>query len=395
MKKILIVGAGFLQSFVIKKAKELGYYTYAIDKNPNATGFDYADDYKILDIIDEKACLDYAKSKEIDGVMTAATDYGVLTAAYIANIMNLPGLNYEVAKKIKNKYAVRHILSANNIDDISQHFEVDNLDEVNAIKEKIDYPIMVKPCDGSGSKAAQRINSETELKKACKEAIEKSIIGKALLEDFIEGKEYGVESFVYDDKINVLGIMGKHMTPPPNYAELGHYMPSDLIMNEKIEKVVKSAIEFLGIEFGPVNMDILITREENVCIIDVGARMGGNLIGSHIIPISTNLDYMAAIIQASVGDLKDFDFKIPEVNVATRLLALDSGIVKKLPDFKKIKDKYNIDIYHQLKIGEEINEYKNNLDGKGYIVSTAETIKEAEHQAEQAKIMVNEGIIRE
>jgi phosphoribosylaminoimidazole carboxylase (NCAIR synthetase) len=103
MKKILIIGAGFLQSFVIRKAKEMGYYTIAIDKNPNSIGFSYVDEYGIVDIIDQEACLKFAREKCIDGVMTAATDYGVLSAAYIAQQMNLPGLKYEVAKVIKNK----------------------------------------------------------------------------------------------------------------------------------------------------------------------------------------------------------------------------------------------------------------------------------------------------
>ena len=84
MKKILIIGAGFLQDFVICKAKELGYETYTVDADPNAIGFKHADYHAIVNIIDEKACLEYAKKNSVDGVLTAATDYGVLTAAYIA-----------------------------------------------------------------------------------------------------------------------------------------------------------------------------------------------------------------------------------------------------------------------------------------------------------------------
>ena len=104
MKKILIIGAGFLQSFVIKKAREMGYETLTVDADPNAVGFHYADKHEVINIVDEKACLAYAQKENIDGVLTAATDYGVLTAAYIAEQMNLGGLDYEVAKLIKNKY---------------------------------------------------------------------------------------------------------------------------------------------------------------------------------------------------------------------------------------------------------------------------------------------------
>ena len=61
MKKILIIGAGFLQQFVIKKARELNYYVYALDGNPNAIGFKYADEHKCIDIVDQEKCLKYAE----------------------------------------------------------------------------------------------------------------------------------------------------------------------------------------------------------------------------------------------------------------------------------------------------------------------------------------------
>src|SRR5690625_3956478 len=101
MKRLLILGAGFLQSFGIKKAKQLGYYTIAVDKNPNSIGFQYADEYGIVDIVNLEECLKFARDKEIDGVMTAATDYGVLTASYVAQELSLPGINYDSPKLIK------------------------------------------------------------------------------------------------------------------------------------------------------------------------------------------------------------------------------------------------------------------------------------------------------
>ncbi len=124
MKKILIIGAGFLQSFIIIRAKELGYYVITIDKNPESIGFRYADEYQIIDIVDQEACLEYAFMKNIDGVMTAATEYGVLSASYIALKMRLPGLNYKSAKLVRDKYLVRKTLYENNIDDISGFYEI-------------------------------------------------------------------------------------------------------------------------------------------------------------------------------------------------------------------------------------------------------------------------------
>lgn len=395
MGKILIIGAGFLQTFVIKKAKEMGYYTIAIDKNPNSIGFAYADEYEIIDIVDQEACLNYALSKKINGVMTAATDYGVLSAAYIAQEMNLLGLNYEVAKVIKNKYMVRRELFENKVDDIAQYYEISNIYELDGIIGNIKFPVMVKPCDGSGSKAAKRVDSKAGLKKACEEAIEASLIGKALIEDFIEGREYGVESFVYDGEINVLGVMGKYMTPPPNYAELGHCIPSHLVIEEKVKEVARKAIEILGINFGAVNMDILVTKDNRICIVDIGARMGGNLIGSHLIPMGTGIDYMGSLIQAAMGELHGLNIQSPVFSVVTRLLALQPGKVIEVPDFIEIEKKNNVKIYHSIEEGSIIREYQTNLDGCGYVVSISEDIKEAISKAETVKELIDLKIIRE
>lgn len=395
MKKILIIGAGFLQSFVIKKAKEVGYYTIAIDKNPTSIGFQYTDEYEVVDIIDQEACLRFAQEKNIDGVMTAATDYGVLSAAYIAQHMNLPGLNYEVSKVVKNKYRVRQTLFENKVDDISQYYEIGSIHDLERIIKTIHFPVIVKPSDGSGSKAIRKVDNVSDLKYACEEAIKVSLIRKALIEDFIEGKEYGVESFVYDGQVYVLGVMGKYMTNPPNYAELGHYMPSQLDIEEKLKEVAENAIKALDINFGAVNMDMLVTRDNKICIVDIGARMGGNLIGSHIIPLGTGIDYMESLIRASVGDPVDIKPRRSEVNVATRLLALKPGKVKQLPDFDQISEQYQVEIYHHLEVGDVIRNYRNNLDGCGYIVATStNNLEEAIKRAELSKKEIDEGIIR-
>ncbi len=395
MKKILIIGAGFLQSFVIRKAKEMGYYTITIDKNPSSIGFSYADEYGIVDIVNQEACLRFAREKCIDGVMTAATDYGVLSAAYIAEQMHLPGLKYEVAKVIKNKYMVRRTLFESNIDDISQYYEISDISEIDEINGRIHFPVMVKPCDGSGSKAAKRVDNIRDLKQACEEAIEASLIGRALIEDFIEGKEYGVESFVYDGQVHVLGVLGKYMTNPPDYAELGHSIPSKLPIEETVKEVAQNAIKALGINFGAVNMDILVTSDNRVCIVDIGARMGGNLIGSHIIPLGTGVDYMGNLIRASVGDSIDMRPTKAGINVVTRLLTLTPGKVVALPDFKEISNKYQVDIYHHLQEGTIIREYHNNLDGCGYVVATSNDIEVAERRAEESKNLVDKNIVRE
>lgn len=242
--------------------------------------------------------------EQIDGVLTAATDYGVLTAAYVAQEMRLPGLKYEVAQLIKNKYKVRKCLFENHVDDTEQAYEIHENFNIEELSSKLKYPVMVKPCDGSGSRGASKVDKSDELKKACESAIANSITHRAEIETFINGKEYGAESLVVNGEIHVLGIMQKWMTKPPYYAELGHSIPNDLEpdVETKVRDCVKNAIRALGVNFGSINMDMLINDTGNVYIVDVGARMGGNMIGPCIIPYGTGIDYMAAMLQNAVGD---------------------------------------------------------------------------------------------
>lgn len=378
MKKLLVIGAGFLQDFVIQKAKKMGYETLTVDADPNAVGFKSADRYAVINIVDEKACLEYARKENIDGVLTAATDYGVLTAAYVAREMNLPGLNYEAAQLIKNKYRVRKCLFDSHIDDTEQAYEIDKDTELKDLCEKLSFPVMVKPCDGSGSRGASRVDSPEDFPKACSAAMDSSITHRAEVETFITGTEYGAESLVAGGEVHVLGIMRKWMTKPPYYAELGHAIPTDLPheVEERARQCVENAIKALGINFGSVNMDMLITKEGKIHIIDIGARMGGNMIGPCVIPYGTGIDYMANMIRNAVGDETDFT-PTSHGCVATRLLAFDDGVVKRLPDFVALEKEYGVEIYHHLEVGQRVNEYHTNLDGCGYVVARADDVDSA------------------
>ncbi len=391
MKKLLVIGAGFLQDFVIQKAVSMGYETLTVDADPHAIGFSHAHKHAVVNIVDEKACLEYAKAERVDGVLTAATDFGVLSAAYVAQEMGLPGLKYEVAQLIKNKYRVRKCLYEAHVDDTEQAFEVNADTDIDDLARKLTYPVMVKPCDGSGSRGASRVDVPSDLPKACAYAMNGSITHRAEIETFIFGQEYGAESLVVNGQVHVLGIMKKWMTKPPYYAELGHAIPCGLPqeVEKKARAAVKKAIETLGINFGSVNMDMLITADGKVYIVDIGARMGGNMIGPCVIPYGTGVDYVGAMIQNAVGDPVDLGAK-EHGAVATKLLAFPEGIVKHLPDMKAIEKRYDVEIYHHMSEGMKVNEYHTNLDGCGYVVAKGKSAVEAERRAAAALTEIRE-----
>lgn len=395
MKKILIIGAGFLQDFVIRKAKEDGYYVLVVDGDEHAVGFQHADEYAPINIVDKEACLEYAREKEVDGVLTAATDFGVLTAAYISEQMGIPGNSYEAATIIKNKYLTKKRLIDAGADDTKQAFIVREGENFDSVRAQAEYPLMIKPCDSSGSRGVTKVFSEDELAGAIELAIANSITRGAYIESFIEGREYGVESIVIEGEVNVLGIMKKLMTRPPHYAELGHAIPSMLSpeIEDKIRTCVALAIKAVGITSGAVNVDLILTDEGAVHIVDMGARMGGNLIGSHIIPYGTGYEYMSAMIKVATGDEVDL---MPQSHgaVATRLLAFDKGHIDRAPDFRKIEKEYDVEIHHHIEDDMNVNEYHSNGDGLGYIVARAETFEEATEKAKRAYEYLKEILFR-
>ena len=254
---------------------------------------------------------------------------------------------------------------------------------------------MVKPCDGSGSRGAAKVESAADFAVACKEAMDCSLTRKATVEPFINGREYGVESYVCHGEIHVLAVMQKWMTQPPYYAELGHAIPSGLsaAMEEKVIGCVTKALQALEVNHGSVNMDLLITEEGGVHIIDVGARMGGNLIGSHIIPLGKGVDYMGNMIRGAVGDPVDFTPKTQPVAVATRLLALTPGVIREVPDMAQFEAEDAI-VQHHLAVGDTINEYHTNLDGCGYVVCAGKTVDKAAEKAEMLKNKIDGAIVR-
>lgn len=394
MKKLLIIGAGFLQDFVIRKAVAMGYKTFAVDANPQAIGLRHAHKHAIVNIVDELACLKFAQEEQIDGVLTAATDYGVLSASYVAQEMGLPGLKYEVAQLIKNKYRVRKRLTEFHVGDTIDSYEISETSNLTELADELNYPVMVKPCDGSGSRGASRVNKKQELFQACHDAINHSISRRAEIESFIIGQEYGAESLVIDGKVHVLAIMKKWMTEPPFYAELGHAIPCGLPVDveRRAKETVCKAINALGINFGSVNMDMLITSDGRIVIIDVGARMGGNMIGPCIIPYGTGIDYMSAMIQNALSDPVDLSQK-EHMSVVSRLLAFKEGQLLYLPNIEKIEREYDVEVFHHLCEGMHINEYHTNLDGYGYVIARGLTTENAEKRVMYALSEIEQSIL--
>jgi len=393
MKKIVVFGA---VRPVLKRAKELGYETFVVEANPNLSNCEFADHFKCIGFDQYEECLDYIKSLNIDGVVNA-TEFAVIVSAYVTEKLGLPGMKLETAKIVKDKYLVRKLLNEKGIKSIPQFFEITNMSDLEKVKNEIVFPVIIKPAMGLGSLFVYKIENYDQLEEKCAVVLENSFNKKALIETYIRGKEYGAESFVYQGEIHVLAIMEKLMTNTQYCVELGHSTPAD-ISNElriNIENEVKKIISALDLSYGPVNMDIIVNEEGNVYIVDIGARMGGNAINTHIIPNYIGVDHVGNTIKLAMNDSSiDLEPKFKQF-IATRQLDLKPGKIVKVPDFSKLYEENIIDICFEKKQGDIINKYTANADRSGYVVVKGKDIQDAKNRALELRNCIDELIERE
>ena len=387
MKKVLIFGA---VKHAIEKAKKLGYETIVVDQNPHLKTIQLADKFKCIPFEDYEENLKFAKEEKVDGILNA-TEFAVLVSSYVANNLDLPGLDFKSAELAKNKYAIRKKMLEENITNVPQFFEVEKEEQLQEIKD------ILKPASGLGSLNVYRINNIKELEEKISEVIRESFNKKALIETFIEGQEYGVETFVNKGNVEILAIMKKNMTPLPYRSELGHIVPSGLpveIENE-IAFIVKRLIEAIGIKGGPVNFDLILSNNNEVFIVDVGARMGGNAISSHIIPLSKGIDHVGNTVKYSMN-INDIDL-IPKFkkSVVTRILDLDEGVIKELPDFSKYLDDEVAEIFFEKSVGDKIEKYVSDAQRCGLIILYGEDVEKLKTKAINIRNQINQDIVRE
>ena len=162
--------------------------------------------------------------------------------------------------------------------------------------------------DRSGSRGITKIQKKEELKEAIRIAEEVSFDKRAIIEEFIEGQEYSVEYISWQGKHTFLALTQKFTTGAPHFIETGHLQPaevSDTIL-EHIKRIVEHALDTLAVKFGASHSEIKIDKDGTIKIIEIGARMGGDCIGSDLVKISTGYDFVDMVIDVACGQAPHF-----------------------------------------------------------------------------------------
>lgn len=373
MKTLMILGGSILQLPAIKKAKELGLNVIVLDINPDAVGFKEEGIIGLqISTIDTNRVIEAAERYNIDGIMTLASDVPMPTIAKVCQKLGLPGISPQTALNATNKAEMRNCFKEHHVP-IPEFYVAENEKEFIEFTKHIKDKFIIKPADNSGNRGIKLVSMPLELrelKEVYKYSKQYSKDGRILLEEYMEGEEFSVESISINGVCHVIQITDKITSGEPYFVEIGHTQPSKYNQTVKtnIAETAQLGVNALGIMSGPSHTEIKLTKE-GPKIVEIGARLGGGCITTHLVPLSTGVDMVKANILIALGEMPDLSPRY-EKAAAIRFFRTPSGLfkgVEGVEEAKKMPGVIEIGFFKQ--IGEYIPPMRNGLDRVGYVIT--------------------------
>lgn len=309
MKRLMVMGAAVEQLPGIIKAKEMGYEVGVIDYNPNAVGIPYADRYFNVSTIDPEGVCAAGMAFGADGFLTLATDLPMRAVAYANERMGLPGISQRTALLATDKGEMIKALKKNHVAS-PWYYIAESEEALPEIEKKLVFPCIMKPVDNAASRGVILLQSVDDLKSAYEYSREQSHCGSVILEEYMTGPEVSVEILVYQGTPHVLAVTDKLTTGAPHFVECGHnqfsMLPEPVLA--QIHQLAIDAVKALGIHTGPAHVEIMATKD-GPKIIELGARLGGDCITSHLVRLSTGVDMVKETITTLCGGEPDLEVK--------------------------------------------------------------------------------------
>lgn len=315
MKKLAIIGSGRMAWIFGKNASEMDIETHAFSFDNNPIAIETVSQHHLIDIMDYDAVLTECKKIGINGVV-ATTELTVPVAAYIAEKMGLPGIKYQNAKNITDKYRNRILCCGLPALRQPQFKEVSSISAIT--NSGIGFPIILKPTSKGGKRGISVVYTPDELDEAYQLAKKYSGASPIIVEEFIEGgQEFSVESLSYQGEHYIIQITEKITSGPPHCVELGHHQPAAISkdLKDKIRKAVSSGLSAIGVDNSTCHTEIKLIGND-IYLIEFNARPGGDHIAWPLTELSTGYPYIKGAIQVALGDFKGVDVDSLQNNYA-------------------------------------------------------------------------------
>ena len=389
MKKIMILGASILQLPVIIKAKEMGLQVIAVEMDPDAIGFKEKEVIcEVISTIDEEKILEAAKRYNIDGIVTICTDLPMRAVAKVAKELELPGISEEAAFMCTNKGAMRARLKEYGVP-IPEYYNVVTKEEYLEAINKFEKRCVVKAVDNSGSRGIKLIydvNDQKSVDEAFDYCKKFSRCGELVVEEFMEGPEICVETLNVDGTCYPIQITDQLAKQPPYFTDAGYSQPALLSEDtkEEVRKITIAANMALENFKGSSCTEMIITKD-GPKIVEVGARLAGDCMTTHLVPLSTGVDMVKAVINIALGEPVDFSSKYKKGSCIRYYM---KPVVGKIKAFEGLETAAEIEGIKQItmvkKVGDMAVELRSSGDRIGFVIAQMETPEEAIAQCEKA-----------
>lgn len=398
-KKLMLLGGIRYLLPVIKAAHEQGYYVITADYIPDNIAHKYSDEYVNVSIIDKEAVLKVAQEKQIDGIMSFGVDPGVVSASYVQNKMGLPSFGpFESVEILQNKDKFRAFLASNGFN-VPQAKGFDSIEAAMNEMYWYPWPVIVKPTDAAGSKGVTRVDRPEDLKPALEYAMEHSISGHIIVEEFIEkaGCSSDTDSMSIDGELVFTSFCAQRFddnaTNP--YTPAAYSWPSTFTKEQEdyLKSEIQRLITLLGLKTVVYNIETRIGTNGKPYIMELTPRGGGNRL-CEMLRYATGVDMITAITRAIVGDplLKPVEQKPYNGHWAEIILHADkSGVFQHLEISKDLPAEI-IEEDLWVKQGDKVESFEGANNAIGTLVLKFQTAEELEyaitHQREWLKVVV-------
>ena len=396
MKRIMILGASILQKPAIDKAREMGLEVVAVDMDQNAVGFRIADICLPISTIDIPNVVRAAKEYRVEGVMTLASDMPMRTVAAVASECGLVGIDMETAIRATDKAVMRQCLKDHHVP-VPKFFKVNARSEYDDAIRAFLARCIVKPTDNSGSRGVFLVENTLDgdaVDAAFRHSKEFSRGGDIIVEEYMEGPEVSVETISLGGVVHILQITDKLTTGAPYFVEMGHSQPTQLPREvaEDIARVTVMAVKAIGIENGPSHTEIMATRD-GAKVVELGARLGGDCITTHLVPLSTGIDMVKCCIEIAMGKSVDISKKF-EKGSAIRYLDSYNGALASIKGVAAARSSEGIvEVEIVRGKGDVVRDIRASSDRIGFVISQGCNARDAVAKAERAKSLVKTEIV--
>lgn len=183
-----------------------------------------------------------------------------------------------------DKYKMYKYLKQNNISTVTTYGSVEEFENN---KDKITFPVFVKPRTGSGSVGARKVENLETLKKLFEE--DKTLIIQELM------SEKDLDADVYVDTISgeVISIFAKNKLE----TKIGGANKTIAFKDEKLFEFIKEIVSKFEFK-GTINMDFF-QRNGKYYLSEVNPRFGGG----YIHPYAAGVDFIKYLVNNSKGNV--------------------------------------------------------------------------------------------